>query len=160
MSTAFRFALPPTLSSLRNYVDGEFVGTDRHFDNVSPLHGKVLGQVHEADAALVDRAVKAARRALDGPWGSASVDERAQLLYRVADVIERRFDELGAGDDAGECVVITRGDRIELMIVTAGTGDGQAQQAARDGIDAFIPFVGDDDRDHFLRELGFLVIDR
>ncbi|MDE2158416.1 MAG: aldehyde dehydrogenase family protein, partial [Burkholderiales bacterium] len=93
-----RFALPPTLGSLRNYVDGEFVSTDKRFDNVSPLDGRVLAQVHEADAALVDRAVQAARKALAGPWGGMSVDERAAMMHRVADVIERRFDEFVAAE--------------------------------------------------------------
>lgn len=94
------FPLPPTLSSLRNYVDGEFVSTDKQFDNISPLHGQVLARVHEADAALVDRAVQAARKALAGPWGQTSVDERAKMLHRVADVIERRFEEFVAAEVA------------------------------------------------------------
>ncbi|MBN9425917.1 MAG: 2-hydroxymuconic semialdehyde dehydrogenase, partial [Burkholderiales bacterium] len=97
---AHRFSLPPTLSSLRNYVDGEFVATGKLFDNVSPLHGRVLAQVHEADAALVDRAVRAARRAVEGTWGRSSVEERAKALHRVADVIERRFDEFLAAEVA------------------------------------------------------------
>lgn len=93
-------ALPPSLSVIRNYVDGEFVGTDRQFDNVCPLNGKVLARVHEADAALVDRAVQAARAALEGPWGQTTAEERARMLHRVADVIERRFDEFVAAEVA------------------------------------------------------------
>ena len=45
------FDLPPTLREMRNYVDGEFVSTERRFPDRSPLHGQVLGMVHEADAA-------------------------------------------------------------------------------------------------------------
>ncbi|MGD9944326.1 MAG: 2-hydroxymuconic semialdehyde dehydrogenase [Burkholderiaceae bacterium] len=97
---AHRFPLPPTLSSVRNYVDGEFVETGKLFDNVSPLHGGVLAKVHEADAALVDRAVRAARRAVDGAWGQATVESRAAMLHRVADVIERRFEEFLAAEVA------------------------------------------------------------
>ncbi|QNN57272.1 2-hydroxymuconic semialdehyde dehydrogenase [Diaphorobacter ruginosibacter] len=100
MTQAPRFGLPRTLASLRNYVDGQFVETGKTFDNVSPLDGTLLAKVHEADAALVDRAVKAARKALNGPWGAMSVQERAQLLYKVADVIERRFDEFVAAEVA------------------------------------------------------------
>lgn len=92
MSQAFK--LPSSLDSLRNYVDGEFVETDKQFDNISPIDGSRLGKVHEADAALVDRAVRAARRALDeGPWGRSTVAQRADWLYKVAAVIERRFDD-------------------------------------------------------------------
>lgn len=92
--------LPQSLHQTRNYVDGEFVATGKTFANVSPLNGRVLAQVHEADAALVDRAVRAARRALEGPWGRSTVEERAQALHRVADVIERRFDEFLAAEVA------------------------------------------------------------
>ena len=95
-----RFALPASLKELRNYVDGEFVATGKTFDNISPLHGKLLAKVHEADAALVDRAVRAARRAVDGAWGQATVEERAKWLHRVADVIERRFDDFLAAEIA------------------------------------------------------------
>lgn len=95
-----RFPLPTSLQAMRNYVDGQFVETGKTFDDVSPLDGRVLGKVHEADAALVDRAVLAARKALEGPWGRMSVQERAQLLYKVTDVIERRFDEFVAAEVA------------------------------------------------------------
>lgn len=92
--------LPPSLRSTRNYVNGEFVETGRCFDNICPINGQVLAQVHEADAALVDRAVQAARQALDGPWGKTSPEERARLMHRVADVIERRFEEFLAAEVA------------------------------------------------------------
>ncbi|MCC7068512.1 MAG: 2-hydroxymuconic semialdehyde dehydrogenase [Burkholderiales bacterium] len=96
-----RFPLPASLKSIRNYVDGEFVTTGKLFDNISPLDGQPLAQVHEADAALVDRAVRAARRAVEeGPWGRSTVEERAKTLHRVADVIERRFDEFLAAEVA------------------------------------------------------------
>ena len=95
-----RFALPPSLKEIRNYVDGAFVTTDRTFDNVSPLTGRVLAKVHEADAALVDRAVRAARQAVEGEWGRSTVEQRAAALHRVADIIERRFDDFLAAEIA------------------------------------------------------------
>jgi aminomuconate-semialdehyde/2-hydroxymuconate-6-semialdehyde dehydrogenase len=94
------YSLPPELRTQCNYVDGKFVTTGRRFPNVSPLHGKVLSEVHEADAALVDRAVQAARQALKGPWGQTSVDQRATWLHRVADLIESRFNEFVAAEVA------------------------------------------------------------
>ncbi|MDM0019096.1 2-hydroxymuconic semialdehyde dehydrogenase [Variovorax saccharolyticus] len=117
------FHLPPALRTLRNYVDGEFVSTDRRFDNISPLHGEVLAQVHEADALLVDRAVRAARQALEGPWGRMGVDERSALLNRVADVIERRFDEFVAAEvaDTGRPVAQARGLDVHRGVVNLRT---------------------------------------
>jgi len=85
---------------LANYVDGEFVTTERRFDKLSPVDGSRVAVVYEADRALVDRAVAAARRAIRGDWGRLAMAERAALLHKVADGIERRFDEFVAAEVA------------------------------------------------------------
>lgn len=95
-----KIVLPASLRRTRNYVNGRFVETARTFQNISPVNGEVLSEVYEADAALVDEAVKGARRALDGEWGQAHVEDRAHYLQKVADVIERRFDDFLAAEVA------------------------------------------------------------
>lgn len=98
--------LPASLGQTRNYVNGEFVATARCFDNVSPINGRKLADVHEADAVLVGQAVAAARAALDGPWGAMSPPERCEVLHKVADGIARRFDDFIAAEvaDTGRLV--------------------------------------------------------
>lgn len=86
------------MHQLMNFVGGRFHTSERTFDNVHPVDGTVVGQVHEADAATVDAAVAAARAALEGPWGSAPLAQRVQLLRRVADLIEERFDDFVAAE--------------------------------------------------------------
>ncbi len=81
-------------------VGGQFVPGAASFDNISPVDGRVLCSVAEADAALVDRAVQAARAALRGPWGRSSTAERCALLRKVADGIERRFGAFVAAEIA------------------------------------------------------------
>ncbi|CCQ72611.1 2-hydroxymuconic semialdehyde dehydrogenase [Magnetospira sp. QH-2] len=83
------------MKDILNFIDGEFTkGTSgRTFDNINPINGEKLGVVHEALEPEVDAAVQAARRALDGPWGTMSVADRTALLHRVADGINARFDE-------------------------------------------------------------------
>ncbi|MGH8831086.1 MAG: aldehyde dehydrogenase family protein, partial [Polaromonas sp.] len=95
-----RIPLPPSLAQIRNYVAGDFVTTAKQFPNISPINGARLAEVHEADAALVDRAVQAARAALNGPWGKMAPAERAAVLHKVADGIERRFEEFVAAEVA------------------------------------------------------------
>jgi aminomuconate-semialdehyde/2-hydroxymuconate-6-semialdehyde dehydrogenase len=56
--------------------------------------------VHEADRDLVERAVAAARAALDGAWGRTTVPQRTALLRRAADLIEERFEEFVAAESA------------------------------------------------------------
>ncbi len=78
---------------LRNYVGGRFVEGGKPFDIVDPATGRVHAVAFEADAAIVDAAVKGARAALKGEWGHMALAKRRALLMRVADRIEERFDE-------------------------------------------------------------------
>ncbi|WXL27890.1 2-hydroxymuconic semialdehyde dehydrogenase [Ectopseudomonas mendocina] len=90
----------PSPVLLRNYIAGEFVTTKTTFANISPVDGTLIGHVCEADADLVDRAVRAGKAAQQGPWGQYSAAQRAQLLHKIADGIERRFDEFVAAEVA------------------------------------------------------------
>lgn len=78
-----------------HFINGEFVRSQsgRLFDNRSPVDGRIVSRVHEAGRPEVDAAVGAARAALAGPWGRMTIEERARMLYAVADEITRRFDE-------------------------------------------------------------------
>ncbi|MGA8367678.1 MAG: aldehyde dehydrogenase family protein, partial [Candidatus Acidiferrales bacterium] len=65
------------------------------FATINPASGEEICQVAEADAADVDRAVRAARTAFEtGAWRKTSASERGQLLHKLADLIERHADEL------------------------------------------------------------------
>ena len=46
------------------------------------------------------------------------------------------------------------------MVVAAGAGDSEAKDAARDGVDALVPIVGEEGVDDVQREALILVIDR
>lgn len=83
-----------------NFIGGEFVATSKTFDNRAPADNRLLGRVHEAGAAEVDAAVRAARAALQGEWGRMSVGRRVELLHAVADEINRRFDDFLAAEMA------------------------------------------------------------
>jgi aminomuconate-semialdehyde/2-hydroxymuconate-6-semialdehyde dehydrogenase len=91
-----------TVRSIPNFVSGAFVEPVARscFDKVDPVTGQLLARVHEADQDLVGRAVSAARKALDGPWGRTGVGERAALLRAVADRIEARSEEFVAAEVA------------------------------------------------------------
>jgi aldehyde dehydrogenase (NAD+) len=64
------------------------------FATINPSTGEEICQVAEADAPDVDKAVKAARAAFEGPWRRMRASERGRLLYRLADLIEANADEL------------------------------------------------------------------
>lgn len=60
----------------------------------NPATGQIVMSVAEADRADVNRAVAAARRTFDdGSWASVTHSKRGQLLWRLADLLERDADE-------------------------------------------------------------------
>jgi aminomuconate-semialdehyde/2-hydroxymuconate-6-semialdehyde dehydrogenase len=79
-------------SVIGNVVDGDIVETGRTWQKINPVDGSVLADVHEADAGVVDRAVRSARAALER-WGGTPVAQRCALLRKVADGIEARFEQ-------------------------------------------------------------------
>jgi aminomuconate-semialdehyde/2-hydroxymuconate-6-semialdehyde dehydrogenase len=85
-----------------HFINGEFVGSQdgRTFEKRSPVDGSLVGAVHEGGQHEVDAAVAAAQAALRGPWRRLSIEQRAEMLYRVADEITRRFDEFVAAEMA------------------------------------------------------------
>jgi len=78
-----------------NFINGEYIvaKSGKTFENRSPADGRLVSMVSEAGVGEVDAAVKAARAALTGPWGKMELAERTELLYAVANEINRRFDE-------------------------------------------------------------------
>lgn len=77
----------------QHYVNGSFMSAGERFPLVDPVNGRTIAEVPTADRATVDQAVRAARSALTGPWGSLDVSQRATFLRRIADRIEERFEE-------------------------------------------------------------------
>src|SRR5713226_9058122 len=75
------------------YINGRFVGGGKQFAKINPVDGSVVAQVHEADRAMVDEAVRSAKAALKGPWGRMALQARVDLLRKVAEGIEKRFDD-------------------------------------------------------------------
>ncbi len=76
------------------FIDGETVeGSDRR-ELVEPATGEAFGTAQLAGEAEVDRAVAAARAALDGAWGKTPANERSRLLHALADAIAENRKEL------------------------------------------------------------------
>ena len=89
-----------TTKIYKNYIAGEFISSERLFDNINPVDGSLIAKVAEADSAMVNRAVMAANAALKGDWRDMPLAERCNMLRKVADGIEARFDEFVAAEIA------------------------------------------------------------
>lgn len=90
----------------QHFVDGAFVPSSGGgtFTSLSPVTNRVIAEAADGNAADVDAAVRAARRAFDdGPWPRLKAAERAAVLRRIAGLIRAHADEFVARevDDIG-----------------------------------------------------------
>lgn len=74
--------------SHRLLINGAWVDGSGEMETRDPATGLVLTRFHTGGAAEVDRAVKAARAAFDGPWGRMTVAERTAQLHKLARVMD------------------------------------------------------------------------
>src|SRR3984957_691562 len=75
-----------------NYIGGKWVPPVRGqtFDNVSPIHGKVVSTHARSTAEDIELALDAAHAAKDG-WARTSPAQRALVLNRIADRMEEKL---------------------------------------------------------------------
>ncbi|MBK8321436.1 MAG: aldehyde dehydrogenase family protein [Betaproteobacteria bacterium] len=116
----------------RLLIDGERLpaAEGRTHETFNPATEELLAQFALADASDVDLAVRAARRALEaGPWSRATGAERARVLNRLADLLEREREDLVLLEslDAGKPLAATRRQdlpaAIECLRYYAGWAD-------------------------------------
>lgn len=116
----------------RLFIDGQWVmpHSSKTFDVYNPVTEEVVSRFAEADAADVDRAVTAARKAFDtGPWPQMSPLERAGYLRRIAEGIRKRTDQFAALFSGGAGVSFAGAQYATVW--GAGRFDYFADQAER-----------------------------
>jgi aldehyde dehydrogenase (NAD+) len=83
------------------------------FETLNPATGQPIATVAAAGPADVDKAVKAARKALEsGPWAKMDAADRGRLLFRLADLVERDAAELAKLEslNCGKTITDSQGD--------------------------------------------------
>lgn len=133
------------LTRKRLLIDGQQVEplSGRYFDVLNPATGEIIAVVAEADSGDIDRAVRAARRALEGPWGRMRAADRGLVLQRFAQLLEDHAQELIALEslDTGKPLAAVQRQDLPAAIDTlryyAGWADkinGQVIPARHDAL--------------------------
>lgn len=79
------------------YMDGAWstAAGGATYDIVNPATEQVIARAANASRADMEKAIQAARRAFDGgPWRRTTPQDRARVLRRLIDALEKRKDEL------------------------------------------------------------------
>ncbi len=100
---------------LQNFVNGKYTDTadGRTSEVVDPSTGEVYAQAPISGRQDVDAAMQAAASAFPG-WRDATPSERSLALFRIADAIEARADEIVEAEtrNTGKPVALTRSEEI------------------------------------------------
>ena len=116
-------ATTPTFRT-QAFIDGAFrdAASGETFVTENPATGRPIASVAAGDAADVDAAVMAARRAFDdGRWSRLAPADRKRVLLRVADAMEANLDELAtldaleAGKPITDCREVDLPDAIKTV---------------------------------------------
>src|SRR5262245_18762449 len=79
-----------------NYINGEWVSGAKTFENRNPANtDELVGLFAKGSAADVTAAADAAAAALLA-WSSMSGPARGNILYKAADILDRRFESVAA----------------------------------------------------------------
>jgi aldehyde dehydrogenase (NAD+) len=120
MATMTKTARGPQIRQTQCFIGGQWIpaASGKTFETVNPATEEVIASVAEGDAADVDLAVKAARKAFDsGPWRSMDARERGRLILRLADLIEEEIDELAALETLDNGKPISESRHADLPLV-------------------------------------------
>lgn len=102
-----------------NYIGGEFVAPvkGQYFENTSPVNGKLIAEFPRSTAEDIDKALDAAHAAADA-WGRTSVQDRSNVLLKIADRIEQNLELLAITEtwDNGKPIRETLNADIPLAV--------------------------------------------
>lgn len=107
------------MNSVGLFIAGETSGLNcgPWFETRNPATEEPLARIREATRDDIDLAVRSARQAFPG-WAALPAVERASLLFRLADVLEARAENLAALEtaDTGMTITMTRGGHLPRAI--------------------------------------------
>jgi aminomuconate-semialdehyde/2-hydroxymuconate-6-semialdehyde dehydrogenase len=100
---------------LANFIGGRFAPprSGNYIDDIEPASGEVIAAIPDSDAGDVDEAVAAARAAFPS-WSKTPADDRSRLLLKLADAIERNFDELAEMESRDNGKAISLAKRLDI----------------------------------------------
>ncbi|MFB9310359.1 acyl-CoA reductase-like NAD-dependent aldehyde dehydrogenase [Agromyces hippuratus] len=102
------------------FIDGEFVdGRGEPFQTISPATEERIAMIANANAADVDAAVAAARRAYDRTWSKMSGRDRGKYLFRIARLVQERARELAVAESLDNGKPIKESRDVDVPLVAA-----------------------------------------
>uniref|UniRef100_A0AAA9T0V6 10-formyltetrahydrofolate dehydrogenase n=2 Tax=Bos TaxID=9903 RepID=A0AAA9T0V6_BOVIN len=105
------------------FINGQFTDAEdgQTYDTINPTDGSTICKVSYASLVDVDKAVAAAKDAFEnGEWGRMNARDRGRLMYRLADLMEEKQEELATIEalDSGAVYTLALKTHIGMSVQT------------------------------------------
>jgi phenylacetaldehyde dehydrogenase len=127
------------------FINGQWTdaASGKTFDTPDPATGETLARVAEGDAEDINRAVRAARAAFEGPWSRMSPSERGRIIWRIGDLILEHRDELAQLEslDNGKPFAVAQAADVPLAADMFHYMAGWATKIEGNSINISVPYM-------------------
>lgn len=105
---------------IKNYVNGQLLDpfAGQYIDNVEPATGQVYSKIPNSDEHDLEQAVVAAEHAQKG-WANTPLEKRAEILCRLADIIDANADMLAQAEAIDNGKPITLAKNVDIYRASA-----------------------------------------
>jgi betaine-aldehyde dehydrogenase len=111
----------PAIGKVKMIIGGEQVDAadGQTFDVTNPATGEVLAKAPLGGPEDVDRAVKAAQAAFEGPWSTWSASKRGRTLQKYSQLVKQNMEELAQLEsrNVGKPISSARGEAFAVSLV-------------------------------------------
>ena len=130
----------------RHFIGGQFVDSaaQGEIPVIDPTSGEQVAKVPAGEAADIDRAVKAARKAFDtGPWSRLTGPQRERIMLRLADLLEANAAEVSEIEsvNSGRTLMSTRAFDVDLSVDYLRYMAGWATKIHGQTMNPSVPYV-------------------
>ncbi len=150
MTTTVPSVTPPKFfdgAARKMLINGDWVDAadGATFETIDPSTGEGLADIARGDAEDIDRAVRAARKALTGPWSRLSPSDRGRIIHRLGDLVAEHADELAELDslDNGKPVGVAKAADCALAADLFWYMAGAATRLNGGTINPSVPYMPD-----------------
>ncbi|WNW01916.1 aldehyde dehydrogenase [Tenacibaculum sp. HL-MS23] len=101
--------------NIQNYINGKLISpvADRWIDNYNPSNGEVYSQIPNSTKEDVELAYKAAADAFPS-WSNTSLDERSNILSKIATLIKEKLSFLAAAESKDNGKPVSLATQIDI----------------------------------------------
>lgn len=103
------------MQKIKNYINGELIEpvSKSYLDNINPSTGEIYSYIPDSDKEDVENAVQSAKAAFKS-WSETSITDRAKVMNRIADLIDKNHDKLAMAESVDNGKPLKLASKVDI----------------------------------------------